>query len=309
MKLLATVVAVAVTAAPAAAQAGKVAGELAELLVRGEARAGAKAAAVGGDVLRAFRAKAVVKAVATEEQLLARLRAAVPLADDAALTSFKALPPAEKAVVADFVEAQARVVRAHPEGARTAAWLTPEGIAQTRVHGPWVADIGRQLSGPEAAAALARSGLSESAASRLFRAAVRKTGAGLDVFWRNVVVPHWGKLLAAGGLAYILTHPDEFVDAAGDLVEGATQRLATFGVRLADKLPGEIGESVRGVVWAEARDRPVGTVVAGVAGVAGVLLLLRKFVRWYAAAWRGGPALPSGFPPGFPPGFPMTRPR
>jgi hypothetical protein len=52
-----------------------------------------------------------------------------------------------------------------------------------------------------------------------------KYGDAANTFWTKYVVPHWGKWLIGGALAWYLLDPEGFMDTAGNLTQEGLKRL------------------------------------------------------------------------------------
>lgn len=204
--------------------------------------------------------------------------------DARAAEVFGSLAPAEKRLVVEMGETARRVAARFPDNAdELVRGLGTEGLAAVRVWGDDVAEV------------LAREG--NQAVNVL-----RKTGRpGWNVYV-GTVLPHKGKLAAAGVLAVFLANPEAFVDTAGNLTEYAAREFARAGIALAGAVAGGAARGVEGAIgealaasgWNAAWARPLGVAAAlAVIVVAALVLLgmplrtLAAPLRWTAAAARG----------------------
>jgi hypothetical protein len=189
--------------------------------------------------------------------------------DTQAARAFAALEPAEKRLVVELGEAAGRIARQYPEQAETMVRrLGPEGLTAMRVFGDDVAEV-MIKEGPESLNVL------------------RKTGRGGWAFFKQQVLPHKKKLLAAGVLAAFLADPDRFVDYAGQATEFAVREFARAGVSLAaaagngaaQGLESSIGE----VLAAHGLDQPafryLGMGLAALVAIAALLVIAGIPVR------------------------------
>lgn len=155
---------------------------------------------------------------------------------------FQALPLVERRTVVELGEGHQRIFRRYPpdEALALVQRLDAAGLTQARTYGDFVLDGAHWLQSGEVLESLADSKLSaEEAAAvakklglqgipetippektvQLWKAAVRKSGDGVGRFWREYIVPHKGKWLAAGLVASYLAMPEKFHDALGNLTE------------------------------------------------------------------------------------------
>lgn len=303
---IATAAALVMLAAPGVARAGKLSwlDDVVREVVR-EAEAGGKAAARGADEAagslkaggRLFVREAAdegLDAVARRAEGLARAGKAVEEPSEALLKSrfarlvsgsdemartFAALAPAEKRLVVEMGETARRLAIRYPGQAETMIReLGTEGLTAVRVFGDDVAE------------ALAKEGPAS-------LGVLRKTGRNGWEFFTKKVLPHKGKLAAAGVLGLYLANPDKFVDTAGRATKYAIDQFARAGVSLA----GAVGDAtVRGLGgsfgdWLAARGIPVSvarTVGIGLAVLvvaASLLVLLGAPIRWMLRpfGWMG----------------------
>ena len=290
--------AVLLLAAPGSARAGKLSwlDDVVQEVVR-EAEAGGKVAARGtDDALRAGktggrlfvreaadegldavarRAEGVARAGAkaagepSEALLKSRFARLVSGSDEMART-FANLAPAEKRLVVEMGETARRLAIRYPGQAEPMIReLGTEGLTAVRVFGDDVAEtLAKEGSG----------GLG----------VLRKTGrTGWD-FFTTKVLPHKGKLAAAGVLGLYLANPDKFVDTAGRATKYAVEQFAKAGVALA----GVVGDgAVRGLgnsfgsllaSWGipVSVARMIGIGLAVLVVAASLLVLVGAPVRW-----------------------------
>jgi hypothetical protein len=66
----------------------------------------------------------------------------------------------------------------------------------------------------------------------------RKAGRGGWRFFTDQVLPHKGKLAAAGVLGLFLANPEKFVDTAGQATQYAVEQFAKAGITLAGAVGG-----------------------------------------------------------------------
>ncbi len=246
--------------APAAARVARRPGATAGKLFAREADEGLEVLAKRSEDL----ARAARRVDRPAEAVLDRKFAQLVRSEPEAARTFRALEPAEKRLVVEMGETAQRLARRHPGDAETLIRkLGVDGLTAVRVYGDDVAEVVAK-EGPESLNVL------------------RKTGRGGWAFFNEKVLPHKGKLAAAGVLALFLSDPDRFVDTAGRATRYAAEQFARAGVQLA----GYAGDGVaRGVQTALGRSlsaygldsplaRNVGMVVAIlVAVVAGLVLL------------------------------------
>jgi hypothetical protein len=238
----------------------------------------------------------------TEKELLARF-SRLSGVDDRLLTEFRALTPAQKQLVVELGEGAQTLLRRYPnEGPALLQKLDVSGLAQARTYGDFVFDGAYWLQTDDVARALASTKLSAEEASTvarllslkqapevltsehvipLWKSVIRKTGAGAGKFWKTYVHPHKGKWLAAGLLATYLIMPEKFHDAAGQLTEYATRKLAELGLTVA----GEIGQGVvRGLadfVQSRYESNPVRTILGSVLTFLLVILAIPRVRRFF----------------------------
>lgn len=147
-------------------------------------------------------------------------------ADAALARTFNDLAPAEKRLVVEMGETAQKLARRYPgQAERMIERLGVEGMAATRAFGDDVAEV-IVKEGPESLDVL------------------RKTGRSGWTFFTGTVLPHKGKLAAAGVLALYLANPDQFVDTAGRATQYAVEQFARAGVQLAGAVGGGV---VRGL--------------------------------------------------------------
>lgn len=193
--------------------------------------------------------------------------------DETLAKEFRALAPAEKRLVVEMSEVAQTIARRHPDQAEEMIrGLGVEGLTAVRVYGDDVAEV-LAKEGPASLNVLRKSGR-----------------PGWDVFTR-VVLPHKGKLAAAGVLTLFLANPDQFVDTAGNLTQYAVEQFAKAGVQLA----GGIGDgAARGLEssvasWLDARGlnlpvlRWVGMGIAALVVIGALMVLIGLPIRWMLA--------------------------
>ncbi|GIW86146.1 MAG: hypothetical protein KatS3mg108_0470 [Isosphaeraceae bacterium] len=140
---------------------------------------------------------------------------------DAAWTrTFQQLAPAEKRLVVELGEAARSLARRYPGQAETIVRrLGVEGLAAVRAYGDDVAEV-IVREGPETVNVL------------------RRTGRGGWAFFNEHVLPHKGKLVAAGVFAAFLANPERFVDTAGRATQFAVEQFGKAGLQLAGAVSG-----------------------------------------------------------------------
>jgi hypothetical protein len=146
--------------------------------------------------------------------------------DSEAVRALRGMSVAERHFVVEAAETAGSLARRYPDDAvEMIRRLGPEGLAYTRVYGDDVAEIVLK-EGPESLGVL------------------RKGGRGAWTFFKDSVLPHKKKLVAAGVFAAFLAKPDEFVDMAGRATDYAIREFARAGVELAAGVPGALGDGV-----------------------------------------------------------------
>jgi hypothetical protein len=206
---------------------------------RAEAKAGAKIAGEahllrGGEELfeNAARQHELMLRTAgrmaeLDERAIAKRLAklAVP-ANSEAVRALEALSVPERHFVVEAAETAGALCRKYPGQATSMIrQLGPEGLSYVRVYGDDVAQIVLK-EGPESLGVL------------------RKGGRAAWGFFKEDVLPHKKKLIAAGVLAAFLANPDQFVDMAGRATDYAVREFARAGVELASVVPGAVSQGV-----------------------------------------------------------------
>jgi hypothetical protein len=249
-------------------------------VARGEARVARSAGK-----LFAHEADATLEGLARRSEALARMagRADEPaeavlklrfqrlVKPDATMArTFDALKPAEKRLVVEMGEAAQILARRYPGQADAVIRkLGVEGLSAVRAYGDDVAEV-IVKEGPETVGIL------------------RKTGRGGWRFFQENVLPHKGKLAAAGVFALFVAYPEQFVDTAGRATQYAVEQFARAGVQLAGGIGGGaargLERAVGGALAAAGLDHPIlrgGIVAAAIAAIVlAVLVLVGLPVRW-----------------------------
>ena len=198
------------------------------------------------------------------EAVLDRKFAQLVRSEPEAARTFRALQPAEKRVVVELGEAAQRLARRHPGDAEgLIRKLGVEGLTAVRVYGDDVAEVIAR-EGPGSVNVL------------------RKTGRGGWAFFTREVLPHKGKLAAAGVLALFLADPDRFVDTAGHATRYAAEQFARAGLQLAGfagegaarGLDSAVGRALGAYGLDSALGRKVGMGAAALVAVLAALVLL-----------------------------------
>lgn len=148
-------------------------------------------------------------------------------ADSEAVRALRGMSVAERHFVVEAAETAGALARKYPDDAvAMIRRLGPEGLAYTRVYGDDVAEMVLK-EGPESLGVL------------------RKGGRGAWTFFKDNVLPHKKKLVAAGVFAAFLANPDQFVDLAGRATDYAVREFARAGVELAAGVPGAFSDGVQ----------------------------------------------------------------
>jgi hypothetical protein len=253
--------------AAAPAQEGKLLQEVVEQVARAEGRGVARQMAAR-EAMNLERTIALQESEEAARILAQRLPSAVdeagllgrfgrlPGTNQALEAEFRLLPLAERRAVVELGESAQQIFRLYPpdEALALVQHLDAAGLAQARTYGDFVVDgahwlqsgevleslADRKLSAEEAAAVAKTLGLRSlpetipaEKTTQLWKAAVRKSGEGVGRFWREYIVPHKGKWLAAGLLASYLAMPEKFHDALGNLTEYGTRKLTELGASVA----------------------------------------------------------------------------
>ncbi len=288
-RALAAALAAVVALMPAGAQAGQVAwlDEVVQQVVR-EAELGARAAGRAEAVtartasrLFAREADQSLTTLARRSDDLARVarRAEEPaeaalharfdrlLRADAGLArTFSDLAPAEKRLVVEMGEAAQGLARRYPGQAETMIRrLGVEGLAATRAFGDDVAEV-LVKEGPEAVDVL------------------RKTGRPGWKFFTETVLPHKGKLAAAGVFALYLANPEQFVDSAGRATQYAVEQFARAGIAIGGGVVRGLDAAAGGLLTSLGLDSgPLRGLVMAVAALVALLALMSLVglpLRW-----------------------------
>ena len=134
--------------------------------------------------------------------------------------TFGTLAPAERRLVVEMGEAAQKIARRYPGQADTMIRkLGVEGLSAVRADGDDVAEV-IVKEGPESVNVL------------------RKSGRGGWTFFREQVLPHKGKLAAAGVFALFVANPEKFVDTAGQATQFAVEQFAKAGIQIAGAVGG-----------------------------------------------------------------------
>lgn len=150
--------------------------------------------------------------------------------DAAMVRTFEALAPAEKHLVVEMSEAAHTIARRYPGQAEIMVRrLGIEGLSATRAFGDDVAEV-IVKQGPESIDVL------------------RKTGRTGWTFFTESVLPHKGKLVAAGVFALFLANPEKFVDTTGQATQFAVEQFAKAGIQLAGAVGAGIGRGLERAV-------------------------------------------------------------
>ena len=72
----------------------------------------------------------------------------------------------------------------------------------------------------------------------------RSQGGRARHYWTQYVRPHWKLWLGSAALSAVLLAPDEYLDEAGDIIEGGIEKIAGLGGEL---LAGALRGTIRGV--------------------------------------------------------------
>lgn len=97
-----------------------------------------------------------------------------------------------------------------------------------------------------------------------------KQGDRAKRFWDKSVRPNWKLWLGSAALATVLATPDEYLDEAGGLLQGAATKLARVGGKALGAALDTAGEVVVETLWSLFRaftSRPLGATIVGVGGL------------------------------------------
>jgi len=103
-------------------------------------------------------------------------------------------------------------------------------------------------------------------------------------FWDKYVKKNWKVWLGSAALATVLATPDEYLDQAGNLLEGAAQKLARVGGRLLGVALTTAGTFIEATLWELVSafvKRPLGATIVAVGG----LLALNGLYRPLRSVW------------------------
>ncbi len=135
--------------------------------------------------------------------------------DPEMVRAFAQLAPQERRLVLGMSEAAQKIASRYPGQADTMVRkLGVEGLSAVRAYGDDVAEV-LAKEGPDSVEVL------------------RKAGRTGWTFFTEQVLPHKGKLAAAGVFALFLAAPEQFVDSAGRATQYAAEQFASAGVMLA----------------------------------------------------------------------------
>lgn len=226
--------------------------------------------------------------------------------------------PAERRFVVELAEGAQQAVARIPadDGRRILAYLDADGLAQSRVYGGHVVDGMVWVQSPQALeglrvavppelrgeiakrlgmdAAAVPNILDESQLAELWKAAVRRTGAGGAEFWRKWVAPHKGKWLVGGAFLAYLAMPESFHDGLGNLTEYGARKLAELGVDTAIAIPSGVLEGFWGALSRRYQEAPLRTALGSAAAAILIVLAVGPFRRLTFATIRATVSLLRG---------------
>ncbi len=147
-----------------------------------------------------------------------------------------------------------RLIEVAPDVAARGRLLSAGGsdlVAAIGLHGGDLARDATRLSDMVSAGSIPTRIANQPALAR-FSEVMRSGDGGTWTFWKEYVVPHWGKWAAGGAFATYLANPEFFHDAAGTITEEGTRRVGVIiGKAVGGAMTGaaEGGNAAIGEIW------------------------------------------------------------